>query len=71
MAPFEADTSISSGQGHVYYEVHNSSTSPTQLSRVNSFIRQQKQITFAGTWMLVAEWRNVPQSGQSNSVVRV
>ena len=69
VAPFAANTNIGSGRGHVSYEVHNASTSPVQLSRVNSFIRQQKQNTFAGTWMLVAEWRNVPQSGQANSIV--
>ena len=67
VAPFEADTNIASGRGQVSYEVHTNSTSPAQLSRVNSFIRQQKQSSFAGTWMLVAEWKDVPQSGQSDN----
>lgn len=69
VAPFEADTNIAAGQGQVSYEVHNDSTSPNLLSRVNSFIHQQKQNSFAGTWMLVVEWRDVPQSGQANSMV--
>lgn len=70
VAPFEADANIASGRGEVSYEVHSDSTSPDQLSRVNNFIRQEKQNSFAGTWMLVVEWRDVPQSGQVNSVVR-
>ena len=70
IAPYLADTNIGSGRGNVSYEVHTLSTSPDLLSRVNSFIRQQKRNKFAGTWMLVAEWRNVPQSGQADSMVR-
>ena len=70
VAPFEADTNIGNGQGSVSYEVHNSSTNSRQLSRVNNFIRQQMQNKFAGNWMLVAEWRNVPQSGQTHTIVR-
>ena len=69
VAPYKADTNIGSGQGGVSYELHNISTSPSLLSQVNSFIRKQKQNKFAGTWMLVAEWRNVPQSGQTNIMV--
>lgn len=70
VAPFEADTNIGSGQGSVAYEVHNSSINSHPLSRVNTFIRQQMQNKFVGNWMLVAEWRNVPQSGQANTIVR-
>ena len=70
VAPFEADINIGNGQGNVSYEVHNISTSRGQLSRVNSFISQQMQRKFAGTWMLVAEWNDVPLSGQANSIVR-
>ena len=69
VAPFMADTNIASGQGRVSYEVHNLSTDSIQLSRVNTFIRQQKQNTFSGNWMLVVEWNDVPQSGQANSRV--
>lgn len=70
VAPYEADTNIRSGQGNVSYEVHDVSSSPALLSRVNRFIRQQERNSFAGTWMLLVEWRNVPQSGQASSIVR-
>lgn len=70
VAPFMADTNIGSGQGNVSYEVHTISTSPGLLSRVNRFIRHQKQNMFAGTWMLVVEWRNVSQSAQAGGMVR-
>ena len=70
MAPFEANANIASGQGNVSYEVHNATTGARQLSKVNSFIRRQKQNAFSGTWMLVAEWKDVPQSGQASSMVK-
>lgn len=60
VAPFETSTLIGNGNGSVSYEVHNTSN---LLGRVNKFIRQTEQSTFAGTWMLVAEWRNVSQPG--------
>ena len=66
-----ADTNIGSGQGSVSYEVHNSSSSPALLSRVSRFIRQQQQNGFAGTQMLLAEWRNVPQAGQMDDMVNI
>lgn len=69
VAPFEANTNISNGQGSVSYEVHNVTSGPRQLSRVSSFIRQQKQNAFSGTWMLVVEWKDVPQSGGPSGMV--
>ncbi len=70
MAPFEADTNIASGQGNVSYEVHDVSIRSGQLSRVSRFIRKhQNQKTFAGTWMLVVKWSNIPQSGQASNKV--
>ena len=67
VAPFETSTVIGDGSGSVSYEVHSHSS---LLGRVNKFIRQTEQSTFAGTWMLVAEWKNVSQPGNSkNSLV--
>ena len=71
VSPFEADINIANGRGNVSYEVHDISTSPGLLSHVSSFIRQQELNNFAGTWMLVAEWSDVPLSGQENSIVRM
>lgn len=71
VAPFEADTNVASGKGNVSYEVHSAFRNPAVLSRVNKFIRKKEQNSFAGTWMLVVEWRNVPQPGQTSSLVRI
>ena len=65
VAPFEANTNIATGTGRISYEVHNLTTSPSLLSQVNRYVQQSMQSRFYGTWMLVAEWKNVPQSGQS------
>ena len=62
VAPFE--TSINAN-GSVSYEVHNTSSHSRLLGQVNKFIRQMKQNAFAGTWMLVAQWKNVSQPGRS------
>lgn len=69
VAPFETSTVIVDGTGSVTYEVHNTDVDSSLLSQVNKFIRQTEQTTFAGTWMLVAEWRNVSQPGLMNSLV--
>ena len=69
VAPFETDTIIESGRGNVSYEVHDATIPSGLLNRVNKFIRQKEQNSFAGTWMLVAEWKNVSQPGQANSGV--
>ena len=70
VAPFGANANIT-GTGSVSYEVHNSTTSSNLLNQVSRFVRQQKQSTFAGIWMLLAKWNNVPQFGQSNGNVSV
>jgi hypothetical protein len=61
VAPFETSIVID-GNGSVSYEVHNISSHSSLLDRVNKFIRQTES-TFAGTWMLVAEWKSVSQPG--------
>ena len=61
VAPFWAnhDTRM---MGEISYEVHNTSTGV--MSQVSEFITEQLS-TFQGTWMLVADWSNVPQQGSS------
>lgn len=49
------------------YQVHESATE--SLNWVSSFISQRQQIRFNGSWMLVAEWRNVPQYNGDTSIV--
>ena len=67
IAPFWADTDISGGVGNVSYELHENETDA--MGWVNTFISQQQQINFTGSWMLVAEWRNVPAyQGQQTEV---
>ena len=44
-------------EGAVWYEVHT--TGSPLLQQVNSFISSHEEISFGGTWMLVAEWNEV------------
>ena len=46
-------------RGSVKYEIHSDSSDPL-LSQVNNFISNSTGIEFAGMWMLVAEWNQVP-----------
>ena len=54
---------------NISYEVHTITSNPSILSRVSKFIRQQKENSFAGRWMMVAEWKNNTLSSQSNGYV--
>ena len=39
------------------------------LAFVSTYISQHEQVNFNGTWMLTAEWRNVPEYlGNANIV---
>ena len=69
VAPFWTDNDISSGIGSVSYQVHDSATE--SLTWVSSFITQNHQIRFNGNWMLVAEWRNVPQYHGDAGIVNI
>ena len=50
-------------EGVVSYEVHSSTTGP--LSAVNQLVSQREEEEFIGTWMVVAEWKEVPPFGSS------
>lgn len=69
VAPYWTNISISGSTGMISYEIHTPTSSPALLSAVDSFIHKKEDNKFAGTWMLVTEWRDVLQSGQSTSLV--
>ena len=41
------------------------------LTYVSTYISQQEQVKFNGTWMLAVEWNNVPEYLGNISIVRV
>ncbi len=71
VAPFWADVNIDNTDvvGEVSYEAHDSSTGGDLLDEVSSFVSEEEGVQFSGTWMLVAEWSNVPEWGQPVIVV--
>ena len=56
VAPFAADIDTSS-TGSVRY---SESFSSTVMNDVSAHIRSETGVYFYGTWMMVAEWNNVP-----------
>ena len=71
MAPFWVDINIANddGVGTVGYEVHDQNG--LFLSQVSDFISRQQRTNFSGQWMVVAEWRDVPEFRGSTSVVSI
>ena len=63
VAPYLIDIDHSFGVGNISYEVHTVTTSKPLLSKVNSLIDEHMGSQFSGKWMLVAEWKNVPEYG--------
>ena len=62
VAPFWSNNDISNRVGNISYEVHYSETSNSNyIDLVSTFISQQEQVEFRGSWMLLAEWNRVPQ----------
>ena len=61
VAPFAADITTSS-TGYVRY---SESFSSTVMNEVSAHIRSETGAYFHGTWMMVAEWNNVPLYGES------
>ena len=68
VAPFWADHDPRPG-GEISYEVYN--TSSEILSVVNRFIRQQIDVDFDGTWMLLAKWDSIPEYRSDPDVVGI
>ena len=49
------------------YWVHSGQSE--SLAFVSTYISQQQQVNFSGTWMLAAEWRDVPEYLGNTSIV--
>ena len=63
MAPFWSDVDIRV-IGEIFYEVHSagdSARSDDLLASVSEFITNQMGNQFSGSWMLVAQWDEVPE----------
>ena len=56
--------------GTVSYEVHNETNGTSLMSTVNTYINAKMSNEFRGTWMLVVEWKDIPQNGDQHSNVR-
>ena len=69
VAPFFCDIDISDGTGVISYEVHALRHSPTRLAFVSTIVNEEFGTEFEGTWMLVAEWKNVPAFGRREDIV--
>ena len=68
VAPFAADITTSS-TGSVRY---SESFSSTVMNEVSSHIRSETGADFYGTWMMVAEWNNVPlHDGSRVSLIKL
>ena len=63
VAPFAASISTAY-TGSVRYNTFT--TGDTNINTVNSYIRSELGGSFNGTWMIVADWYNVPQYGGSS-----
>ena len=62
VAPFAASISVFY-TGSVRYNTFT--TVDTNINTVSSYIRSELGGSFSGTWMIVADWYNVPQSSGS------
>ena len=71
VAPFWSNNDISNRIGNITYEVHTTEVSQSQIALVSSFISQQQQVQFNGSWMIVAKWNGVPQFERSLSIVSI
>ena len=69
VAPFFSDIDISDGTGNIKYEVHTQQSSPAIFSDINAIINEYVDADFFGSWLLLAEWKNVPEFGRSESIV--
>lgn len=70
VAPFFSDIDISYGTGRIRYEVHTLKSSEAIFSDINMIINDQMKTEFSGTWLLLAEWRNVPKFAGLQFIVR-
>ena len=45
--------------GSIRYKTYDSDSK--NLDTVSRFVQSRQNVTFKGTWMIIAEWRDVPQ----------
>ena len=69
VAPFFSDIDISKGTGNIKYEVHTLRNSEAVFSDINTIINEYMDADFSGSWLLLAEWKNVPEFGRSQLIV--
>ena len=68
MAPFLADINIAIG-GNISFQVYTRTNGSEQLDSVSQIINDNRGTFFSGTWMVVAQWREVARfSGFSTEV---
>lgn len=67
VAPFWSDNDIRRDVGAVSYWVYTGQSD--SLTFVSTYISQQEQVKFNGTWMLAAEWSSVPEYLGNLSIV--
>ena len=66
IAPFAADIDTKHN-GYVTYSLFAGGSS--DIETVSSYIRTELEVSFYGTWMLVAEWHDVALYGESSHTV--
>ncbi|XP_033642813.1 uncharacterized protein LOC117302931 isoform X2 [Asterias rubens] len=71
VAPFWADTDLTTSQGEVYYKIYQPSTSATDdaiLAEASGRVRDQYSefSNFNASWMIVITWENMPSFIQQN-----
>ena len=74
LAPYWSDVDTRQ-DGEVGYEIHasfvNNDGSDQLLDQVNEFVSNYTGQDFSGTWMLVAEWTEVPSYPGTSSLVSI
>ena len=69
VAPYFLSAICLSCGGQVYFEVHNSNTSMSLISKVNDLVNQHLQTNFEGQWLLASMWEDIrPYPYVENSV---
>lgn len=63
VAPYLSDIDTRSS-GSVSFETYSNTTNLPLLQKVSNFIQQREFSSFVGTWMLIAEWNSVVDSGK-------
>ena len=68
VAPYLSDIDTRS-DGSVSFETYSNTTNLPLLQKVSNFIQQREFSSFVGTWMLIAEWNSVVDSGKRFALI--